>query len=340
MLIAAGVALQVWVSGSARADRRYALQLPAVLMYSLASALFLFSIFPDSLSEGRALGFGIGGAAGFSAFFMLASFSWLSQTRPRDQMAAELKATLKENARLRRQLNGRAVVAEAPVPLAGTSRYEVQLPSARRHHLGMITGNLANVLGVDVWVNPENTRMEMSRITEHTVSATIRYHGSRRNTLGHVVDDTIALELAGLMSGQTQVAAGHVLVTGAGELCASHQVQRIVHVAAVEGEPASGFRQVMDLERCVRNILTTVDRLNSEGDVLRSVVLPLLGTGGGNSDLRATVASLVASAVAYFEAHRGSDIRTVYLLAYTDVQAAVCREVLELRLESIDPTGG
>ncbi|MEU6802374.1 hypothetical protein [Streptomyces neyagawaensis] len=28
----------------------------------------------------------------------------------------------------------------------------------------MITGNIANVLGTDVWVNSENTRMEMSRI--------------------------------------------------------------------------------------------------------------------------------------------------------------------------------
>ncbi|MHA5053036.1 macro domain-containing protein [Streptomyces sp. SD15] len=342
VLITAGVALQIWASGPARADRQYALQLPSILMYSLASALFLFSTFPDSLSEGRALGFGLGGAAGFAAFFVLASFGWLSKTRPRDQLAAELKAALKENARLRKQLHAEATAGPAPVPvpLTRTSRYEFPLPGDRRHHLGMITGNLANVLGTDVWVNPENTRMEMSRITEHTVSATIRYHGGRRNAAGHLIHDTIAQELAELMNGQPQVAAGHVLVTRAGELQESHQVKRIAHVAAVEGEPASGFRQVMDLGRCVRNILTEVDRLNSAGGDLRSVVLPLLGTGGGNSDPRKTADALVAATEGYFRAHPGSEIRTVYLLAYTDVQADVCRAALDLQLDSRNRSEG
>lgn len=102
-----------------------------------------------------------------------------------------------------------------------------------------------------------------------------------------------------------------------------------MHVAAVEGEPGSGFRQVMDLERCVRNVLTEVDRVSTDGPALRSVVLPLLGTGGGNSDLEATVTRLVSATVDYFHSHKSSRIRVVYLLAYTDVQAALCRDSLD-----------
>ncbi|MFB7578214.1 macro domain-containing protein [Streptomyces hydrogenans] len=302
--------------------------MPAVLLYSLASALFLYSIFPDSVSEGRAMGFGLGGAAGFAGFFMLASYAWLSRTRSHDETASALQAATKENARLRKRLDIALAAHDAPLPPARSTRYETPIKGNRRHQLGMITGNLANVLGVDVWVNPENTRMEMSRITESTISATIRYHGGTRDVAGHLVADRIALELAEQMADCTHVAAGHVLITGPGELRESHGVKRIAHIAAVEGEPASGFRQVMDLERCVRNLLGELDRLNEAGEELRSVVLPLLGTGGGNSDLGRTAEELASAAVGYFQGHPASRIRTVYLLAYTDAQVEVCRSVL------------
>ncbi|MER7968224.1 macro domain-containing protein [Streptomyces sp. NPDC096080] len=328
-LIVAGIALQIWSSAPRRAERQYALQLPSVLLYSLASALFLFSVFPDSLTEGRALGFGLSGAAGFAAFFMLISFSWLAKTRGRDELNAQLKKAQRENAGLQRQLAGKRSSGEGARPLAQSTRYDVPLHGSRRHRIGLITGNLVDVLGVDVWVNPENTRMEMSRVDEPTVSAVIRYHGGHRDDAGHLVDDTIAKELAERMDGRQHVSAGQVLVTGPGELLESHQVRKIVHVAAVEGEPGSGYRQVMNLARCARNILAEVDRLTVTGEPLRSVVLPLLGTGGGNSDLHRTVDTLLAATVSYFEAHPASRIRVLYLLAYTDVQEAVCRTAID-----------
>ncbi|AEN11324.1 hypothetical protein GTW44_13255 [Streptomyces sp. SID8360] len=333
ILTVAGIALQIWSSAPSRAERQYALQLPSVLLYSLAAALFLFSIFPDSMTEGRTLGFGLSGAAGFAAFFMLISFTWLAKTRRRDELTAQLKKAQRENTSLRRQLLGERSTGEGPRPLAQSTRYDVPLRGSRRHRIGVVTGNLANVHGVDVWVNPENTRMEMSRVDEPTVSAAIRYHGGRRDDAGHLTDDIIAKELVERMAGQQHVSAGQVLVTGPGELLESHQVRKIVHVASVEGEPGSGYRQVMDLGRCARNILSEVDRLAEAGELLRSVVLPLLGTGGGNSDLQRTVDTLLAATVSYFEAHPASRIRIVYLLAYTDVQEALCRAALDERPE-------
>ncbi|MEV5849803.1 hypothetical protein AB0M32_48370 [Streptomyces sp. NPDC051985] len=85
----------------------------------------------------------------------------------------------------------------------------------------------------------------------------------------------------------------------------------------------------MDLERCVRNVLSEVDRLAAIGEPLRSIVLPLLGTGGGNSDLPKTVERLLAAIIDYFRSHPASRARVVYLLAYTDVQAALCRSALD-----------
>lgn len=339
ILTIAGVALQIWSSAPRRAERQYALQLPSVLLYSLAAALFLFSAFPDSLTEGKALGFGLSGAAGFAAFLMLISFTWLAKTRGRDELTAQLKKVQRENAALRRQLAGERLSGEGPPrPLAQSTRYDVPLRGSRRHRIGVITGNLANVFGIDVWVNPENTRMEMSRVDEPTISASIRYHGGRRDDAGHLIDDAIAKELAERMDGRQHVSAGQVVVTGPGELLESHQVRKIVHVAAVEGEPGSGYRQVMDLARCARNILLGVDRIAEAGEPLRSVVVPLLGTGGGNSDLRHTVDTLLGAIVGYFEAHPASRIRVVYLLAYTDVQEAVCRNALGARPELLTET--
>lgn len=329
ILTAAGITLQIWSSAPKRAERQYALQLPSVLLYSLAAALFLFSVFPDSLTEGRALGFGLSGAAGFAAFFMLISFTWLAKTRRRDELNAQLKKAQRENTSLRRKLAAERPSGEGSHPLARSTRYDIPLRGSRRHRIGVVTGNLANVVGVDVWVNPENTRMEMSRVDEPTVSAVIRYHGGLRDDAGHLVNDAIAKELAERMDGRQHVSAGQVLVTGPGELLESHQVRKIMHVAAVEGEPGSGYRQVMDLARCAHNVLAEVDRLADVGEALRSVVVPLLGTGGGNSDLPRTVDTLLAATVSYFEAHPTSRIRVVYLLAYTDVQEAVCRAALD-----------
>lgn len=111
------------------------------------------------------------------------------------------------------------------------------------------------------------------------------------------------------MDGRQHVSPGQVLVSETGELLESHQVRRIVHVAAAEGEPGSGCRQVMESNRCVRDILAEIDRIAEVGESLRSLVLPLLGTGGDNSDLHRTVDTLLSAIVSYFEAHPASRIR-------------------------------
>ncbi|MFH8840121.1 hypothetical protein [Streptomyces sp. NPDC017868] len=330
ILMAAGIGLQIWSSSPDRAGRQYALQLPSIFLYSLGGALLLFSLFPDSISEGRALGFTLGGATGFVAFFMLASFGWLSRTNQRDEVLAALATAREETATAERQLEIEQVIVRPPRPLQQCARVLAPLRGDAKHRVGFVTGNLANVTDIDVWVNTENTRMEMSRITEPTISGTVRYLGGRRDAAGNLVQDTIASELARRMSGVSGVMAGQVVTTASGELIESHGVRRIVHVAAVEGEPGSGYRQVRDVGRCVRNVLAELDRLNREGEDLQSVVLPLFGTGASDGDLRGTVETMVSAIVDYLRTHPSSLVAEVFLLAYTDVHEALCRLVLDL----------
>jgi O-acetyl-ADP-ribose deacetylase (regulator of RNase III) len=329
-LIVLGIGLQIWSSAPRRAGRQYALQLPSIFLYSLAGALFLFSLFPDSITDGRALGFSLGGAAGFVAFFMLASFGWLSQTRKRDEITAELAGARAELDQMRKELALEKATDRLPKALQRFIRHDVPLHSDRRHRVGIATGNLANVTGIDVWVNTENTYMEMARPSEPTISGTIRYHGSKRDDYGHIVDDSIYEQLRERIARRTTVAPCTVLTTGPGELAASHQVKRVIHVASVEGEPGAGYRQVLDVGRCMRNVLAEIDRLNAAGEDLRTAVVPLFGTGVASANLRQTVEAMVGATIDYFRSHRTARLQTVYLLAFTDVHEATCRLVLDL----------
>lgn len=194
-------------------------------------------------------------------------------------------------------------------------------------YIGLITGDIRRVRVADVWVNSENTDMRMSRFEEYSVSAIIRFEGARRDEAGRVVEDSIAEELTRKVSGRVPVAAGSVVTTGAGELAGYNRVRHIIHVAAVRGEPGEGYRQVTDIGRCVGNVLVEADRLAAV-DAVRSVLVPLLGTGVAGGELEPTVRAMVASIVDHFTYHHEGGLRVVYLLASTEPEREVCRAVL------------
>jgi hypothetical protein len=62
--------------------------------------------------------------------------------------------------------------------------------------IGVVSGSIGRVRFADVWVNPENTDMEMPRIREFSISAIIRYGGARPDQAGRVTEDLIADELS------------------------------------------------------------------------------------------------------------------------------------------------
>jgi O-acetyl-ADP-ribose deacetylase (regulator of RNase III) len=205
-------------------------------------------------------------------------------------------------------------------------------------HVGVVSGDLRQVRGVDAWVNSENTMMRMARSEDFSVSSIIRYEGAVRDESGWIVEDTIADELSRKVAGRVPVAPTTAIVTGPGEL-RRHGVGCVVHVAAVHGEPGEGFRQVRDVGRCVTNALAELDRLPADAGI-RSVVFPLLGVGQGGGDLEATAAALVKAAVGYLAATSGTRLETVLLLAFTAEELRCCRRVLgrEPRLTAVPAT--
>jgi hypothetical protein len=194
--------------------------------------------------------------------------------------------------------------------------------------IGLVTGTIRHVEFADVWVNSENTDMEMSRFTEFSVSGIIRYWGARRDATGRVTDDVIANELAAVVGERRPVVPGSAFVTGAGALAQTHNVRYVIHVASVQGEPGAGFRPVPDIGRCVSSALAEAERLANDGKPVRTILFPLLGTGTAGAELRPTITALLRSTVRHLDTTPVTSLRAIYFLTYNEEELAVFEDVV------------
>lgn len=206
--------------------------------------------------------------------------------------------------------------------------YLFRLRRASGKRIGILTGDLQFVQEkIDVWVNSENTNMQMARFYDRSGSAVIRYYGAKRDDRGRVVEDTIANELAHVMGGDASVDPGTILVTSAGELEKSHGVRRIFHAAAVVGKVGFGYQPVPDVAACVTNSLTKAGLPKYAPENLSSILFPLLGTGTGCASLEESIKRLIDITINFFE-RSPNCINTSYFLAFTDKQRDICLSIL------------
>jgi O-acetyl-ADP-ribose deacetylase (regulator of RNase III) len=217
-------------------------------------------------------------------------------------------------------------IAEEITSLKVTKKFLAPLGDKK---IGIITGDMMGVEGVDVWVSSENTNMQMARFYERSVSGTIRYYGAQRNQAGQVIDDILQKELTKIVGENANVDAGTVIATSPGELAGSNGVKRIFHAAAVYGQVGRGFMPINNVADCIKNALKLADSKQEKEADLRNILFPLLGTGQGGGKLREIVRSLLATAKSYLENKPKSVIREVYFLCYTEREFAECRWAFE-----------
>jgi O-acetyl-ADP-ribose deacetylase (regulator of RNase III) len=226
---------------------------------------------------------------------------------------------------------GRGVVRRCRPPRAETGHRVLESGGIRPYqvtgiggrldrYIGIVCGDLRRVHCAEVWVNSENTEMQMARFNEFSVSSIIRYEGAVHDETGRVIDDGIADELARKLMGHRPVLPGTVIITRPGEL-RRNGVRYVAHVAAVQGEPGSGFRQIREVGRCVASVLAEIDRIDDPLPV-ETVLFPLLGTGQGAGELVPTVRTLTGAVIDYFIATPDTHVTTVFFLAYTDGELA------------------
>jgi O-acetyl-ADP-ribose deacetylase (regulator of RNase III) len=199
-----------------------------------------------------------------------------------------------------------------------------QLLNVPGRQIGYITGNIKNIKNVDIWVNSENTNMQMSRHFERSISATIRYEGAKKDRAGYVIDDLIANDLQAATGGR-DVRAGTVIYTIPGELAKSNNVKRIFHAASVVGQPGIGYLPINDIADCIHNALELADsddELTSEN--LQSILFPLMGTGTTGLSAQGIANNLIDAALSYLEQNPQSKINKIYFLVYNEHDREIC----------------
>jgi ADP-ribose pyrophosphatase len=205
--------------------------------------------------------------------------------------------------------------------------------------IGVKTGDILGIKGVDVWVNSENTDMAMDRVIGKTISANIRYGGAQKDSRGAVLVDVIGMDLRRKLDGRAFVEIGTVLETESGALATSHGVNRIVHVATVDAVgPGRGVKADLELiSQCLARALAHVHARNRRWSLLlgadRSILVPLMGAGDGGLKAAQVAPRLVDTALRFFEGNPRTSLREIFLLAYSSADYEACVSALLARPE-------
>jgi O-acetyl-ADP-ribose deacetylase (regulator of RNase III) len=220
-------------------------------------------------------------------------------------------------------------IGSAQEPIKDKEEYTFTLKDNPKKAIGLITGDIQNVTEIDVWVNSENTNMQMSRHYENSISGIIRYLGAEKQDEQVKVDTIGSLLDAKMKEGNwLSVNPGTVLETGPGELGKTHNVKRIFHAAAVYGQVGKGYFPIPDVAKCVRSALKKMDELRDPG--LRSILFPLLGTGTARGGLEESAKELLGEAIRCLrKAKPESTIEKVCFLAYSKKDLEVCLDILQ-----------
>lgn len=188
--------------------------------------------------------------------------------------------------------------------------------------IDIFSGNIIDVKGVSVWVNPENTHMQMDRFFGRSVSAAIRWNGAKRRktTRGEIVEkDIIADELRKKLDNRTFVELKTILETTAGALAVSNDVNRIYHIAIAEGFYEQGLRtDPGTLRECISLVLDrleTANRFKKSPDT--SILFPMMGTGQGGLPVRMVAPVLIETAVDYLARTRHTRLQRICFNAFT-----------------------
>ena len=244
------------------------------------------------------------------------------------------------------------VTVQPPQPISETTVHEWTVVGNPDKRVGLITGDIARVKGIDIWGNSENTDMQMARFHDRSVSGTIRYLGATKSVTGQVKQDLLADALASAMreDGLSSVAPATVIpISAKGQLHATNGVRWVFNVASVVGQRGRGYSPIPDITACVTNALERAsspeflmsDTAEYDDDASStSILLPLFGAGRADAGLHTTATALLGSAVTYLQQNPGCTIDSVYFLAWSDVVRDTCVGILEASndVEATTPT--
>lgn len=267
--------------------------------------------------------------------YYMSPLHWLDAlTPPLEQHLERLVATAGALIRAEvppKQTSATSHIAEPDVLPSGTIKYALTYNA--KLIIGLKTGPIDFIRGVDIWVNSENTEMLMDRLTGNSVSSRIRLLGAERDADGVFSEDTIGLALLDAVGGKTPVPVGSLFLTTPGDLRKTHGVQQILHVATTDyhGSPPPRMLAVL-----TRKILGHMDELSRpkrspspRSKAPRSILLPLIGAGEGDLRVEDVARAMISAALDYLLMKGRSALSEVYFLAYRAREGQECENILQ-----------
>ena len=196
-------------------------------------------------------------------------------------------------------------------------RLEGRDPAFRLH---LRLGDIRDIKDVDVWVNSENTLMEMDQLVGRSVSSAVRAGGAWIDKSNNLVRaDYVADALRRKMEWRGVVDVGEVIDTTPGRLKLSNNVRRIYHVATVIGRIGQPVQaEPGSVPVCVTAALQRVCGANRNQPHLwvtpyRSAVLPLIGSGNGGLSVTQSIRGTVEGVKNFLSERPNTKLRDVHL---------------------------
>lgn len=271
---------------------------------------------------------------------MYFEFATIQYTDFRKQYAEPLKNVLrylKDKDVNSVNLSGLDIPSDAhPTTLASQLYSQYHLKAAPGKSVGIATGNLAELTGVDILVNSENNQLEMDATFHQSVSAALNAAGAKWDERGNWIEKTIDLELQAIRRDlELPLKPGAVVVTSPGSL-RKVGVRYILHVVAVVSKRNWGVQPAtpLRLAECVTNVLSRIDELSNEKEPLKTVAFPILAAGEGGIKVSDIAQRLIESAVRYLE-DVNTSLEAVYFVAYNKENL----EALEASFKAIPELG-
>lgn len=212
--------------------------------------------------------------------------------------------------------------------LTQTQRIAYKLPHNPSKRIWIITGDLQNITGIDVWVSSENTNMQLARFFDRSVSGVVRYLGAEKDEAGTVITDLIADAVSQKVSKNITVPPGTIVATTSGSLEHTHGVKQIFHAAAVAGAVGHGYSPIPKVAVCITNALNKADSPLLRPLGLKSILFPLLGTGTARGDPFEIINELIQTAFTYLSNNPECTIENVYFLAWHEEDFEICKKAL------------
>ncbi len=203
-------------------------------------------------------------------------------------------------------------------------------------HITLRPGNLDRIKGVQIWVNPENTDMQMDRYSNGSVSAVIRYLGASKYDNDDIKEDDIANDLARKRRGVRQSHIGTVHMTTSGALQKSHGVRKIFHVATVRSLPGvqayTPSADPKEIKLATQKVLKRIHKENKRliiSNNYTSALLPMLGSGGKGLPIEAAFPEMLNSLFEFVDTHQDTVLTEFHLNAFTSRDADIALDILK-----------